>query len=147
MTTLYCSIQIKSFFAHSSILLPTSHEYNTYDQNMTTKQNKYNPLQYYFNTFTITITITTRYNIYSNQGTKSKGGCVLCLLSLMNMGLAAMMTALGVLTIIQVHRTGLGWVVFDNTKVSSGNNCRYLCCFRIGYCTALKFAYEWTTRI
>lgn len=43
-----------------------------------------------------------------NQGANSKGGCVLCLLSLMNMGLAAMMTALGVLTIIQVHRTGLG---------------------------------------
>jgi hypothetical protein len=47
-------------------------------------------------------------DIYSNQGANSKGGCVLCLLSLMNMGLAAMMTALGVLTIIQVHRTGLG---------------------------------------
>jgi len=43
-----------------------------------------------------------------NQGTNSKGGIVLCLLSLVNMGLAAMMTALGVLTIIQVHRTGLG---------------------------------------
>lgn len=37
-----------------------------------------------------------------------KGGCVLCSLSLLNMGLAAMMTALGVLTIIQVHRTGIG---------------------------------------
>jgi len=46
--------------------------------------------------------------IGGNQGTNSKGGCVLSLLSLMNMGLAAMMTALGVLTIIQVHRTGLG---------------------------------------
>ena len=30
------------------------------------------------------------------------------MLSLMNMGLAALMSALGVLTIIQVHRTGIG---------------------------------------
>lgn len=43
-----------------------------------------------------------------NQGIKSNGGCFLCLLSIMNIGLAAMMTALGVLTIIQVHLTGLG---------------------------------------
>ena len=44
----------------------------------------------------------------SNKGSGGKGGCVISLLSLLNMGLAALMTALGVLTIIEVHRTGLG---------------------------------------
>eukprot|EP00534_Pseudo-nitzschia_fraudulenta_P000774 CAMPEP_0201123706 /NCGR_PEP_ID=MMETSP0850-20130426/9013_1 /ASSEMBLY_ACC=CAM_ASM_000622 /TAXON_ID=183588 /ORGANISM="Pseudo-nitzschia fraudulenta, Strain WWA7" /LENGTH=198 /DNA_ID=CAMNT_0047390765 /DNA_START=103 /DNA_END=699 /DNA_ORIENTATION=+ len=37
-----------------------------------------------------------------------KGGCLLCCLSLANMGLAAMMVTLGVLTIYQVHKTGVG---------------------------------------
>jgi hypothetical protein len=43
----------------------------------------------------------------AEQGSGGKGGCVLSLLSILDMGLAAMMTALGVLTIIQVHRAGL----------------------------------------
>lgn len=46
-------------------------------------------------------------SISTNQGSAGKGGCVLSLLSILNMGLAAMMTALGVLTLIQVHRAGL----------------------------------------
>jgi COPI associated protein len=52
-------------------------------------------------------------SIFSKFGTHStrdsgvgKGGCVLCMLSLMNMGLAALMTALGVLTLIEVHNAG-----------------------------------------
>jgi len=42
-----------------------------------------------------------------NQGLKGSGGCFLCLLSIMNMGLAAMMASLGVVTIVQVHRSGV----------------------------------------
>lgn len=38
---------------------------------------------------------------------KGRSNCFLGLLSLFNMGLAALMTALGVLTIIQVQRTGV----------------------------------------
>eukprot|EP00536_Pseudo-nitzschia_multiseries_P016941 jgi/Psemu1/48549/gm1.48549_g len=40
-------------------------------------------------------------------GSKGRSNCALGLMSLLNMGLAAMMTALGVLTIIEVHRTGI----------------------------------------
>lgn len=45
-----------------------------------------------------------------NQGSGSggKGGCALQLMSLLNVGLAVLMSALGVMTIIEVHRTGLG---------------------------------------
>lgn len=44
----------------------------------------------------------------NGQGSVSgKGGCLLCMLSLMNMGLAAMMAALGVLTILEVHKGGV----------------------------------------
>lgn len=43
-----------------------------------------------------------------NSGMKSKGSCALAMLSIMNMGLAVMMTALGVLTIIEVHKSGIG---------------------------------------
>ncbi|KAG7368207.1 COPI associated protein [Nitzschia inconspicua] len=42
----------------------------------------------------------------SKESGVGKGGCALCMLSLMNMGLAALMSALGVLTLIEVHRTG-----------------------------------------
>lgn len=44
----------------------------------------------------------------TDGGSRGRGNCILSLLSLLNMGLAVMMTALGVITIIQVHRTGIG---------------------------------------
>lgn len=47
-------------------------------------------------------------NAGAEGGSGGKGNCLLGLLSLLNMGLAAMMTALGVLTIIEVHKTGIG---------------------------------------
>lgn len=40
-------------------------------------------------------------------GSSGKGGCALSCLSLLNMGLSAMMAALGVLTLIEVHRAGV----------------------------------------
>uniref|UniRef100_A0A7S4EE86 Uncharacterized protein n=1 Tax=Pseudo-nitzschia australis TaxID=44445 RepID=A0A7S4EE86_9STRA len=47
-------------------------------------------------------------SIDANQrGSKGKSNCLLGLLSVFNIGLAALMTVLGVLTIIQVHLTGI----------------------------------------
>mmetsp|Transcript_50666 Transcript_50666/g.122240 ORF Transcript_50666/g.122240 Transcript_50666/m.122240 type:complete len:207 (+) Transcript_50666:110-730(+) len=43
----------------------------------------------------------------SSKGESGKGGCILSLLSLLNVALSAMMGTLGILTLIEVHRTGV----------------------------------------
>lgn len=59
----------------------------------------------------------------NGQGSVSgKGGCLLCMLSLMNMGLAAMMAALGVLTILEVHKGGVQSSNNDGTDDAVNNN-------------------------
>jgi len=60
----------------------------------------------------------------NGQGSISgSGGWLLCLLSLLNMGLAVMMAALGVLTLIEVSSGGVN--TKDTDDSSSSNNNRY----------------------
>lgn len=57
----------------------------------------------------------------NGQGSVSgRGGCLLCLLSLFNMGLAVMMAALGVLTIMAVHKGGVQGAATDD-DAGNGN--------------------------
>jgi len=59
----------------------------------------------------------------NGQGySRGKGGCLLCMLSLLNMGLAVMMAALGVLTIMAVHKGGVAAGTDDDAVDNNNNN-------------------------
>lgn len=65
----------------------------------------------------------------NGQGSvRGRGGCLLSMLSLLNMGLAVMMAALGVLTIIAVHVSGVETIdddaATDDAAGGGGNNNR-----------------------
>jgi len=53
------------------------------------------------------VTVATADGTNGHGSLKGKGGCVLCMLSILNMGLAVLMSFLGVLTIIRVHQYGI----------------------------------------
>jgi len=69
--------------------------------------------------------VTASENVQNGQGSSSgSGGCILCMLSILNMGLAVLMAALGVLTLMAVSNGGVNRNDSGADDSSSSNNNR-----------------------